>query len=133
MSFSELKIADLKQVAETFGVDAKSIKSKQELIALLDEEGISYDMYAKLAKIEKVDIEIPEQEKKRREKMKNMKPDNSVLVKMERMNHSFQAQGYTFSQEHPFVAMPEDDAQRIFDTQEGFRLATPREAQEFYA
>jgi alanyl-tRNA synthetase len=133
MSFSELKVGDLKQVAETFGVDAKSIKSKQELIALLDEEGISYDMYAKLAKIEKVDIEIPENEKKRREKMKSIKPDNSVLVKMERMNHSFQTQGYTFSQEHPFVAMPEDDAQRIFDTQEGFRLATPREAQEFYA
>lgn len=133
MSFSELKIADLKQVAETFGIEAKSIKSKQEVVALLEEEGISYDMYAKLAKIEKVDIEIPESEKKKREKLKNMKPENSVLVKMERMNHSYQAMGYTFSQEHPFVAMPEDDAQRIFDTQEGFRLATPREAQEFYA
>jgi len=98
---------------------------------LLEEEGISYDMYAKLQKIEKVDIEIPEHEKKKRE-MKKLKPENSVLVKMERMNHSYQSMGYTFSQEHPFVAMPEDDAQRIFDTQDGFRLATPREAQEFY-
>lgn len=131
MSFTELKIGDLKQVAETFGVDAKSVKSKQEIVALLEEEGISYDMYAKLQKIEKVDIEIPEHEKKKRE-MKKLKPENSVLVKMERMNHSYQSMGYTFSQEHPFVAMPEDDAQRIFDTQDGFRLATPREAQEFY-
>jgi hypothetical protein len=132
MSFTELKIADLKQVAETFGVDAKSLKSKQEIVAVLEEEGISYDMYAKLQKIEKVDIEIPESEKKKREG-KKMKSDSSMLVKMERMNHSYQALGYTFSQQHPFVAMSEEDAQRIFDTQDGFRLATPREAQEFYA
>ncbi len=132
MSFTELKIADLKQVAETFGVEAKSLKSKQEIVAVLEEEGISYDMYAKLQKIEKVDIEIPESEKKKREG-KKMKSDSSMLVKMERMNHSYQALGYTFSQQHPFVAMSEEDAQRIFDTQDGFRLATPREAQEFYA
>ncbi|CAB4185698.1 hypothetical protein UFOVP1119_102 [uncultured Caudovirales phage] len=132
MSFTELKIADLKEVAETFGVDAKSLKSKQEIVAVLEEEGISYDMYVKLQKIEKVDIEIPESEKKKREG-KKAKPDNSMLVKMERMNHSFQTMGYTFSQQHPFVAMSEEDAQRIFDTQDGFRLATPREAQEFYA
>lgn len=132
MSFTELKIADLKQVAETFGVDAKTLKSKQEIVAVLEEEGISYDMYAKLQKIEKVDIEIPESEKKKREG-KKMKSDSSMLVKMERMNHSYQALGYTFSQQHPFVAMSEEDAQRIFDTQDGFRLATPREAQEFYA
>ena len=132
MSFTELKIADLKEVAETFGVDAKSLKSKQEIVAVLEEEGISYDMYVKLQKIEKVDIEIPESEKKKREG-KKAKPDNSMLVKMERMNHSFQTMGYTFSQQHPFVVMSEEDAQRIFDTQDGFRLATPREAQEFYA
>jgi hypothetical protein len=60
-------------------------------------------------------------------------PENSVLVKMERNNHSYQAIGYSFSQEHPFVAMPESEAQNIFDTEEGFRLATPREAQEYYA
>lgn len=132
MSFTELKIADLKEVAETFGVDAKSLKSKQEIVAVLEEEGISYDMYVKLQGIEKVDIEIPESEKKKREG-KKMKADNSMLVKMERMNHSYQAMGYTFTQQHPFVAMSEEDAQRIFDTQDGFRLATPREAQEFYA
>jgi hypothetical protein len=29
--------------------------------------------------------------------------------------------------------MQETDAQKIFDVEEGFRLATPREAQEFYS
>ncbi len=132
MSFLDLKIIELKKVAESFGVDISEVKTKQEIAALLEEEGISWQMYDKFAGAEKEEIEIPEFEKKQREK-KIMKTENSVLVKMERNNHSYQALGHAFSQQHPFVAMSESDAQRIFDTQEGFRLATPREAQEYYA
>ena len=88
-------------------------------------------MYDKFSKAEKETIEIPEIEKKKREKV--MKTENAVLVKMERNNHSYQTKGYTFTSDHPFVAMSESEAQAIFDSQEGFRLATPREAQEYYA
>jgi hypothetical protein len=132
MSFSDLKISELKKAAESFGVDLDGSKTKTEIVALLEEEGITYQMYDKFTNSEKQEIEISEVEKKQREK-KIMKTENSVLVKMDRGNHSYQAAGYTFSQDHPFVAMSETDAQRIFDTQQGFRLATPREAQEFYA
>jgi hypothetical protein len=132
MSFTDLKITELKKAADSFGVELGSAKSKSEIVALLEEEGITYQMYDKFTNSDKQEIEIPEAEKKQREK-KIMKTENSVLVKMERMNHSFQAAGHTFSQEHPFVAMSESDAQLIFDTQAGFRLATPREAQEFYS
>jgi hypothetical protein len=132
MSFTDLKVTELKKVAESFGVELGDSKSKSEIVALLEEEGITYQMYDKFTNSDKQDIEISEVEKKQREK-KIMKTENSVLVKMERMNHSYQAVGYTFTQEHPFVAMSESDAQRIFDTQPGFRLATPREAQDFYA
>ena len=132
MSFTELKITELKKVAESFGVDLDGAKAKQEIIALLEEEGITYQMYSKFTEAEKADPEIPEFEKKQREK-KIMKTSNAVLVKMDRMNHSYQTNGYTFTQEHPFVAMSESDAQSIFDSQPGFRLATPREAQEYYA
>ena len=132
MSFTELKTTDLKKVAETFGVDLDGSKTKQEIIVLLEEEGITYQMYNKFATTEKEEIEVPEFEKKQREK-KIMKTVNAVLVKMDRMNHSYQTNGYTFTREHPFVAMSESDAQTIFDTQPGFRLATPREAQEYYA
>lgn len=131
MSFTELKIGELKKVAETFGVDTAGSKTKTEIVALLEEEGITYQMYAKFDNAEKQEIEVPEIEKKKREG-KIMKTTNSVLVRMERMNHSYETLGYTFSSEHPFVAMSESDAQRIFDTQAGFRLATPREAQEYY-
>jgi ribose 5-phosphate isomerase RpiB len=131
MSFTELKVTELKKVAETFGVDLEGSKTKQEIVAVLEEEGITYQMYNKFTQAEKEEIEIPEIEKKKREN-KIMKTANAVLVKMERSNHSYNVGAYTFTQEHPFVAMSESDAQRIFDTQAGFRLATPREAQEYY-
>jgi hypothetical protein len=51
---------------------------------------------------------------------------------MTRENHRYDIFGYTFTKEHPFVAMSEEDAQKIFDTEEGFRLATPKEVQDFY-
>ena len=132
MSFSDLKLGELKKAAESFAVDLDGSKTKTEIVALLEEEGITYQMYEKFNSVEKEDIEISEIEKKQREK-KIMKTENSVLVKMERGNFSYQAMGYSFTHEHPFVAMSEADAQRIFDTQDGFRLATPREAQEYYA
>jgi hypothetical protein len=52
---------------------------------------------------------------------------------MTRANFRYDILGYTFTKEHPFMAMKEEDAQKIFDMEEGFRLATPREAQEFYS
>jgi len=133
MSFTDLKIKELKEIADTFGIDAANLKVKQEVIASLEEEGITFQMYESFKNTDKQEIEISDIEKKSRESKKKLNQETSVLVKMERNNHSYQVVGYTFTQEHPFVAMPESDAQRVFDTHEGFRMATPREAQEFYA
>jgi len=131
MSFTELKIADLRKVADTFGVDASGEKSKASIIALLEEEGITYQMYDKFNASEKQEVAIPEVEKQKREP--KLKKEDAILVKMERDNHSYNTMGYTFTQEHPFVAMSESNAQRIFDIEQGFRIATPREAQEYYS
>jgi hypothetical protein len=62
---------------------------------------------------------------------KEIKGD-AVLVKMERKNFSYETMGFTCTKEHPYVAMDEATAQEIFDKEEGFRLATPKEVQEFY-
>lgn len=128
MSFDTMKINELKGLAESFGVDTENAKTKKELIAALTEEGVTYESYAKFAGAETVELKIDKKKEK-----EILQPQKTILVKMDRMNHSYQAMGYTFTQQHPFVAMSEDDAQRIFDTQTGFRLATPREAQEFYS
>ena len=131
MSCTDLKVSDLRKVADTFAVELGTEKSKAVIIAQLEEEGITYQMYEKFLGAEKEEIEVPEVEKKKREK--TLKTEDTMLVKMERQNHSYQTMGYTFSSEHPFVAMSTVDAQRIFDTEKGFRVATPREAQEYYA
>lgn len=128
MSFDTLKTAELKKVAETFGIDLPEKNTKQTLILALQEEGITYDMYAKFNGAEQVEIKNTDKPTK---KVKLDKA-NSVLVRMDRLNPSYSTHGYTFTQDHPFIAMAEKEAQEIFDTEIGFRLATPREAQDFY-
>ena len=129
MSFDSLKTDELKKVAESFGIDLPVKANKQTIILGLQEEGITFDMYAKFNDAEQIEVKQDPMEKKKRVKLDR---SNSVLVKMDRTNPSYEAYGYTFTQQHPFIVMTEDDAQRIFDTEIGFRLATPKEANEFY-
>ena len=128
MSFETLKLNELKKVVDSFGIEMPEKATKQSVILALQEEGITYDMYAKFSGSDKQELKLDEEPKK---KIK-LDKSNTILVRMDRMNPSYSTNGYTFTQQHPFIAMSEDDAQRIFDTEEGFRPATPREAQEFY-
>ena len=132
MSFNSLKLEELRQVAETFAVDHDSAKNKADLIALLAEEGVSFDMYQNFTQAEKAEPELDEKTVKGSPD-KVIPQSGQVLVKMERMNPSYDVMGFTFTRENPFIVMSEDKAQDIFDTQEGFRLATPKEVQEFYS
>jgi hypothetical protein len=127
MSFDTLKVSELKKVADSFGVELQEKATKQAILLELEDNGITYDMYAKFSDTEKVELEKPASSKK-----VSLDKSKTILVRMDKANPSYSIYGYTFTQQHPFVAMAEDDAQRIFDTEQGFRPATPREAQEFY-
>lgn len=130
MSFETLKISELKKIAEDFGVDVDDLKTKKDLIAALSEEGVTWSVYEKTIKDiddNKEEVEVIEKFDPKKELDKD-----SVLVRMDRANFRYDIMGYTFTKEHPFVAMKEEDAQAIFDKEEGFRIATPREVQEFY-
>jgi hypothetical protein len=127
MSFDTLKVSELKKIAEGFGIDLPEKPSKQSVILALQDEGVTWDMYSKFNESEKEEVEMPEEKKK-----VTLEKSKSLLVRMDKRNPSYTVYGYTFTQEHPFVAMSEEDAQRIFDTEPGFRPATPREAQDFY-
>ena len=129
MSFDTLKVAELKVIAEDFAVDTEGLKNKKDIIAALSEEGVSWSVYQKTKQeiednLEEIEI-IPRLDPKKVDA-------DSILVRMTRENYRYDIHGYTFTKEHPFVAMPEEDAQKIFDTEEGFRLATPKEVQDFY-
>jgi hypothetical protein len=130
MSFDTLKVAELKSIAEEFAVETEGLKNKQDIIAALAEEGVTYAVYEKTLKdVEdaKEEIEIlpvfdPKAER----------TEDTVLVMMTRANFRYDIMGHTFTQDHPFVAMHKDAAQEIFDKEEGFRLATPKEVQDYY-
>ena len=129
MSFDTLKVAELKVIAEDFAVDTEGLKNKKDIIAALSEEGVSWSVYQKTKQeiednLEEIEI-IPRLDPKKVDA-------DSILVRMTRENYRYDIHGHTFTKQHPFVAMPEEDAQKIFDTEEGFRLATPKEVQDFY-
>ena len=129
MSFDTLTVAELKEIATEFAVDTEGLKNKKEVIAAMAEEGVTYSVYQKtLQAVEEATEEIeilPKFDPK-------AQAENTLLVRMTRDNHRYDIHGYTFTKTHPFVAVTEEDAQKIFDTEEGFRLATPKEVQGFY-
>lgn len=130
MSFDTLKISELKKIAEDFGVEIIDLKNKKDIIAALAEEGVSWNVYQKT--IQDIENSTEEIEVLPKFDPKKDQPEDSVLVRMTRANFRYDIMGYTFTKEHPFVVMSENDAQAIFDKEDGFRLATPKEAQEFY-
>lgn len=132
MSFETLKIAELKQIAEDFAVSTDGLKNKADVIAALAEEGVTYAVYAKTLKSIDDESEVESQEVLPKFDSSKDQPEDTVLVRMTRPNFRYDIMGFTFTKEHPFVAMREEDAQKIFDVEEGFRLANPKEAQEFY-
>ena len=129
MSFDTLKVAELKVIATDFAVDSEGLKNKKDIIAALAEEGVTWSVYQST-------VEAIERDTEEIEILPKFDPkaqaEDTLLVRMTRDNHRYDIHGYTFTKDHPFVAMPEDDAQKIFDTEEGFRLATPKEVQDFY-
>jgi hypothetical protein len=130
MSFDTLKIKDLKNVADNFAVEYSPKTTKQQLILLLEEEGVTYDTYKRFFESEKVEPELAPRSQPVRTTSKAT--EDVVLVKMDRNNFTYEVDGFTFTREHPFMPMEASKAQSIFDTHDGFRLATPREAQEYY-
>jgi len=131
MSFDTLKVAELKQIAEDFAVDVTDQKGKKDIIAALAEGGVTWAIYKKAKGIEEEEEEMNAAELKKPE-AKQVKQEDLVLVKMTRANFRYDILGHTFTKEHPFVAMDKDTAQAIFDKEEGFVMATPKEVQEFY-
>jgi hypothetical protein len=132
MSFDTLKVAELKKIAEDFAVDVDGLKNKNDVIAALSEEGVTWAVYSKT--IEKMEDEAEDVSEEVLPKFdpKKDQPQDTVLVRMTRANFRYDIMGHTFTKDHPFVAMKDKDAQSIFDKEEGFRLATPKEVQEFY-
>ena len=131
MSFDTLKVAELKKIAEDFAVDTASLKNKNDIIAALSEEGVTWAVYQQT--IKNIEDDTEEIQILPRFNPKQDLAEDTVLVRMTRENFRYDILGFTFTKQHPFIAMHKDKAQAIFDKEEGFRPATPKEVQDFYS
>lgn len=128
MSLQKLKVEELRAFADRFATtDVSSATTKNELINILQEEGLGFNEYKKFMNN---DQEIEQGEVKENEPEFISGP---VLLKMDRNNPTFEVLGYKFTTTHPYIAMSADNAQKIIDLYEGFRLASPREAKDYYS
>ena len=130
----DLKVAELREVAEAFGVESAG-KSKAVLLVDLAEEGVTENDYNKMFNVEvDDDPEIAAEKVSEPLKVKTGRPSETVLVKMNRANPTYQIHGFTFTSTHPYIAMSSEEAQLIFDNDpRGFVIATPRELEEYYS
>jgi len=149
MSFETTKVAALRQVAEGYGLDEAEAKTKtkKEILAWLEEEGISSEYHEAAEAAQKAANEDNDDEEDKATPSDNNDNDGSaapaptkptkgedlLLLKMTRSNYSYEALGkYQFSKDHPFAAVPRNDANEIFRLEDGFVLATDAEVKEFY-
>lgn len=116
-----MRLEELQKVAHYFEIDIKETDKKAEIINKLNENGRTYAVYKKFTQPDEV------------EQAPDIKFSNTILLKMSRLNPSFEAYGYKFTKTHPYQVMPQEDAQKIMDTYEGFVIASPDEVNSFYA
>lgn len=55
-----------------------------------------------------------------------------MVVKMDRENRVFQAFGYEFTRENPYMLVTQDEADVLIEEIGGFRASSPRELREYY-
>lgn len=150
MSFEKLKKSELVRTAtEDFGMDVDKSHTKKQLIAELDDFGVTWEMYldenpeaAEAFKEVPSDVitvqHVPAEEFYDVATVKRQPPTaeamgERILVKMTRRNPYYQVRQYEFTQDNPYALVKLEDADFILLEEEGFRQATPREVQEYYS
>lgn len=154
MSFNKMSRDDLYNLAiENFAVDVTEVATKVQIIAALAENGVTWDMAKTFDKnaaaveeesvtpvgvitaastnpavAEVTEIPILVVEKP----VAPVQPE-IVLIKMERANPTYQIRGYKFTRENPFALVRTHDADYILGHEHGFKMASPKEAQEYYS
>lgn len=155
MSFRNLNKEKLLFAAEFAGVNVTDDNTKAEIIAALEEIGFSWSNYQKFIEAEDrvagealkqaeqsayPHHEVPRQgtaeEPFATPAAQAVQFNENVLLKMERQNGTFDILGHRFTKKQPFVVMSADEAQKVIDAAEamggGFRIATPKEAKEYF-
>lgn len=155
MSFRNLNKEKLLYAAEFAGVNVNDENTKAEIIAALEEAGFSWSNYQKFVEAEDrvAGESLKQAEASQRPHYEETRQgtaeepfatpaaqavqfNENVLLKMERQNGTFDILGYRFTKKQPFIVMSADEAQKVIDIAStmggGFRIATPKEAKEYF-
>lgn len=155
MSFQSLNKEELESVAEFFAVDVEAADeekgaTKKEILASLaaGDDPVTWEQYKEIYLVAKgnepVEAPVEEPAPKVEKPVDRAEPPvissddddeevgNNVLVKYERHNPTYEIVGYHFSVKHPFKSVPQEVAEHLIRNAEGFRLALPSEALDFY-
>lgn len=122
MSYQAMRLEELQNVAHFFEIEITENDTKKEIIMKLHENGRTYALYKKFTEAQPTGSDDTE-----------IQFGKTILLKMARLNPSFEAYGYKFTKTHPYQVMSQEDAQKIMDTYEGFVIASPDEAKSFYS
>lgn len=146
MSFNNLKVDELRDVADFFVVEVEQANpdkgaTKKEILAALaaGDEPVTWKDYNEIyLPAKEKDVPAPESEPVEEEEVV-VKADEAeadttmVLVKYERKNPTWEVGGYLFSHDHPYKAVPEELAERLVSDAGGFRVALPSEVTKYYS
>lgn len=130
--------AELLAYAEQFGTDVKPTVNKAELIASLEEDGITASFIAEQESAKETeetlenDAAFLDSTPLEKSEEAPVEEEDVVLIRMIRSNPTYQVRGYTFRASHPFALVKESDADYLIEEHGGFRMASPKEAREFY-
>lgn len=141
MAFDDLKLDKLNEIATFFGEALPEKATIKSAAAHLVESGITFDMYKEafpadfpVETVAPVDpLAVSEGEAVLKRQAVRPVQKSVVLLKMTRMNPTYEIMGYKFTKTHPYLPVAEDDASEILSNAEGFSIASPREVEEFYS
>lgn len=134
-ALNDLTKAELLAAAEQFGVDVKPSLSKTDLIAALELDGVTLELIRGFAPAEDedADVEAPVELEEVADEEAPDEEEDVHLIKMTRLNGTYEIRGYVFKRDHPFALVKESDADYLIEVDGGFRVASPKEAREYYS
>lgn len=125
---------ELVALAPEYAVELKSGMSKAAIVKAFEDDGVTAElinsMRAPAEEVEEAPLDLDEVPAEEPEEDED---EELVLIRMTRTNGTYQIRGYTFKRDHPFALVKEKDADYLVEIDGGFRMASPKEAREYYS
>lgn len=126
-SFNELSMQQLTEAAERLGLEVDKRWSLNTLSGKMIEAGITIDQIKSSGEVLGYD-----NTESAADKFSSNASGGRVVLKMDRPNASYSIMGHRFTRDHPYVVMDEEEAIVICELDDGFHIAHPTEAANFY-